>query len=162
MSDAMNGLLSDEQFAEVVRLAPLVSIDLVLRDPQGMIFLGRRSNAPAKHFYFVPGGCIWKNETIHDAFARILYVETGCRMAIEDARFLGVFEHFYADDRFGRVESGTHYVVLAYEVSFATRPDIVLDAQHTAHKWMSVPELSAASDVHDHTKAYFASSNCRR
>jgi hypothetical protein len=35
------------------------------------------------------------------------------------------------------------------------RPAIVLDAQHSESKWMAVSDLTAASDVHENTKAYF-------
>jgi len=150
----MTDHLSDAQFADVVRLAPLVSIDLVIRDPDGAVLVGLRANAPAKGFWFVPGGRIRKNETIRHAFARILKAETGCDAAFDSARPLGVFEHLYPDDRYGR-SSGTHYVVLAYEVPFGSRPDIVLDAQHDVHRWMKEAELLAAADVHDYTKAYF-------
>jgi colanic acid biosynthesis protein WcaH len=152
----MTDLLSDHHFADLVRFAPLVSIDLVIRDPDGKVLVGRRANAPAKGFYFVPGGRIRKNETVANAFARILLAETGCRAPFETARFLGVFEHFYSDDLYGRSEEGTHYVVLAYELCFEARPDVVLDAQHDAHKWMTEADLKAAADVHNYTKAYFS------
>jgi colanic acid biosynthesis protein WcaH len=154
----MTDPLSDAQFADVVRLAPLVSIDLVIKDPDGDVLVGLRTNAPAKGFWFVPGGRIRKNETIRNAFARILQAEIGARAAFDDARFLGVFEHFYPDDRYGR-SCGTHYVVLGYELRFASRPHIVLDAQHDLHRWMSEAELLGAADVHENTKAYFASRN---
>jgi colanic acid biosynthesis protein WcaH len=158
----MTDHLSDAQFADVVRFAPLVSIDLVIRDPDGAVLLGLRTNAPAKGFWFVPGGRIRKNETIRNAFARILEAETGCHAAFESARFLGVFEHLYPDDRYGRASSGTHYVVLGYELRFASRPDIVLDAQHDLHRWMNEAELMAAADVHEYTKAYFIAATFRR
>jgi colanic acid biosynthesis protein WcaH len=152
----MTDHLTDAQFADVVRLAPLVSIDLVIRDPDGDVLVGLRTNAPAKGFWFVPGGRIRKNETIRNAFARILQVETGTNAAFDGARFLGVFEHFYSDDRYGRATHGTHYVVLGYEVRFGSRPHIVLDAQHDLHRWMNEAELLGGADVHDYTKAYFA------
>jgi 8-oxo-dGTP pyrophosphatase MutT (NUDIX family) len=79
--------LSDVQFADVVRFAPLVSIDLVIRDPDGAMLVGMRSSAPAKGFWFVPGGRIRKNETIRNAFARILKAETGCDAAFEARDF---------------------------------------------------------------------------
>ncbi len=154
----MTDPLSDAQFADVVRLAPLVSIELVIKDPDSDVLVGLRTNAPAKGFWFVPGGRIRKNETIRNAFARILQAEIGARAAFDDARFLGVFEHFYPDDRYGR-SYGTHYVVLGYEVRFGSRPPIVLDDQHDLHRWMSEAELSGAADVHENTKAYFASRN---
>jgi hypothetical protein len=36
-------------------------------------------------------------ETIKMAFTRIVQAETGCRAQIENASFLGVFQHFYAE-----------------------------------------------------------------
>jgi hypothetical protein len=50
--------VSDDEFAQVVRLAPLVSIDLVTRNANGHVLVGLRNNEPAKGVYFVPGGRI--------------------------------------------------------------------------------------------------------
>jgi colanic acid biosynthesis protein WcaH len=50
---------------------------------------------------------------------------------------------------------GTRYVVLAYELRFDYRPTIVLDDQHSGHRWMKEEELKAAMDVHENTKAFF-------
>jgi hypothetical protein len=54
----------EDEFAHVVRLAPLVSIDLVIRDNEQKVLVALRTNEPAKGVYFVPGGCILKNEAI--------------------------------------------------------------------------------------------------
>jgi colanic acid biosynthesis protein WcaH len=112
----MTSSASGDEFAHVVRLAPLVSIDLIIRDDKQNVFVGLPTNEPAKGLYFVPGGRIRKHETIENAFARILENETGCRANFTDARFLGVFQHFYPTNRHGLSGYGTHYVVLAYEV----------------------------------------------
>jgi len=53
--------LGREEFLEVVERAPLVSIDLIVRRGDGLVLLGRRTNEPAKDFWFVPGGRIYKN-----------------------------------------------------------------------------------------------------
>lgn len=45
--------VSDGDIARIVRYAPLVSIDIILRDPQGYALLGLRVNEPAKGKYFV-------------------------------------------------------------------------------------------------------------
>ena len=82
-------LLSPADFHTVVRLAPLVSVDLIIRNPQGEILLGLRANEPAKGFYFVPGGIVLKHERLRDAFTRILKRETNCDGSLEDARHLG-------------------------------------------------------------------------
>jgi colanic acid biosynthesis protein WcaH len=147
--------LDDEEFSTVVRLAPLVSIDLIIRDSNRNVLVGVRNNEPARNFYFVPGGRVRKAETLEAAFARILADETGCSVDFNEARLLGVYEHIYPNNRFGDPGYGTHYVVVAYELNLGPRPAIVLDAQHRVAKWMGEAELRAAPDVHPNTKAYF-------
>src|SRR5580658_7400915 len=93
-------LLSHADLRTVVRLAPLVSIDLVIRDGEGRFLLGRRNNQPAKGTFFAPGGRILKDERLGEAFGRILAAETNCTAAFDQATFLGVFEHFYEVNRF--------------------------------------------------------------
>jgi colanic acid biosynthesis protein WcaH len=148
-------VLNDEEFAKIVRFAPLVSIDLIIRDPDRKVLVGVRNNEPAKNFYFVPGGRIRKDETLEAAFARILTAETGWSVGFNEARFLGVYQHMYPNNRFGHSGYGTHYVVLAYELNLSRRPAIVLDSQHRVAKWMDEAELRAATNVHRYTKAYF-------
>ena len=147
--------LDDEEFSKIVRLAPLVSIDLIIRDPDRKVLVGVRNNEPAKNFYFVPGGRVRKDETLEAAFVRILAAETGCSVDFKEARFLGVYQHMYPNNRFGHPGYGTHYVILAYELNLSRRPAIVLDAQHLVAEWMDEAELRAAPDVHPNTKAYF-------
>jgi colanic acid biosynthesis protein WcaH len=56
--------LSNEEFAFVVRRVPLVSFDIIIKDPAGNVLVGLRTNEPAKGEYFVPGGIIRKNERL--------------------------------------------------------------------------------------------------
>lgn len=147
--------LTDQDFAALVRLGPLVSIDLVLRDPAGACLVGLRTNAPAKGTWFVPGGCIRKNERRTDAFARILKTETGLEYPFAQARLLGAYDHIYPDNRFGDPAFNTHYVVLGYTLTLAERPQIRGDDQHRDLRWLAPAELLAAPDVHANTKAYF-------
>lgn len=145
----------DAEFAQIVRNAPLVSIDVVVKDARDHALVGLRCNEPAKGTYFVPGGVIRKNETIAAAFTRIVKAELGLEMTIDTARFLGVFQHFYDTNRFGDPAYGTHYVVLAHELTLGERPTITLDSQHNGLRWMSADEICRASDVHPNTQAYF-------
>ena len=93
--------LNTADLSTAVRLTPLVSIDLIIRDSSKRVLLGLRTNEPAKGVYFVPGGRIWKDERIRDAFARILKSETNYSSTIDQARFRGPHEHFYQENRFG-------------------------------------------------------------
>jgi len=146
--------LSDEDFAHIVRHGVLPSIDIILRDPDGRIFVGRRSNEPARGVYFVPGGVIRKNERIAAAFDRLLATETGLTAPFTQARPLGVYEHFYPTNRYNDPAYGTHYLVLGYELAIDRHRNILLDAQHSNFRWMTAGELLAAHDVHENTKVY--------
>ena len=147
-------LLSASDFAEVVRLTPLISIDLILRNSNGDALLGVRNNEPAKGFYFVPGGRILKNERIADAFRRIILNETGVSADISQSTFKGVFEHIYDSNFANRSDFGTHYVVLAYQI---TQPfdDVRLDSQHSAFEWWDDERIRTSRVVHENTRAYF-------
>jgi colanic acid biosynthesis protein WcaH len=147
--------LEPDIFAQVVRRTPLVSIDLILRDPDGAGLVGRRAFEPAKGLWFVPGGRIGKMEALDEAFARILKAETGLGFSRDRAELLGVYEHFYDTNRFEDPEYGTHYVVLGYQLRLASRPQIRLDDQHAEIRWMARDNLLADPHVHLHTKAYF-------
>ena len=147
--------LKNDDFAHIVRHAPLVSIDIVIKDDENNVLVGFRANEPAKDYYFVPGGVIRKNETIGNAFTRILQAETSCRASLSEAIFLGVFEHLYETNRFGCPDYGTHYVVLAYELKLNHRPAVELDSQHREFLWMSETDILSAARVHPNTKAYF-------
>jgi len=70
-------MLSSEDFKLVVQSAPLFSIDLVVLNEKNQILVGKRKNAPAKGYWFVPGGRVFKNEPLAEAFARITRTELG-------------------------------------------------------------------------------------
>lgn len=151
-----------EEFSAVVRLTPLVSIDLILRSPDGRFLVGHRKHEPAKGTYFVPGGRISKNETRAAAFKRLTRDELGVEKPIADARFLGVYEHFYPANRYEEKGFGTHYVVLAYELDLDLPTASLPKEQHGEYAWMTEAEILAAPDVHPNTKAYFPGAARRR
>ncbi len=148
-------LLRKDDFAHIVRHAPLVSIDIIIKDSEKNVLLGLRVNEPAKGKYFVPGGIIRKNETLRTAFARILRAEVKVDASLTEARFVGVFEHIYETNAFGNPDYGTHYVVLAHELSLAHRPTVQKDTQHSNLRWMSETEILSTTSVHPNTQAYF-------
>lgn len=141
---------------QVVRHAPLVSIDLILLDSEGRVLLGLRENEPARGTWFVPGGAVRKGETLDAAFARIALTELGLPLERGAASLQGAYEHFYETNFAGAAGVGTHYVVLAHRLSLQgdLRP---ADAQHRELRWFGVAELRARDDVHANVKAYFPS-----
>ena len=147
--------LKPGDFENVIRLTPLVSIDLIVRSSNRRVLLGRRTYEPAKGYFFVPGGRITKNETLAAAFRRISLAELGAEKKVEEARFLGVYEHFYPTNRLERPGFGTHYVVLAYELTSPVEEALLPKEQHGEYAWQTEPELLKCAKVHENTKAYF-------
>lgn len=149
--------LNDNDFRTVIESAPLVSIDLIVKNNNGEILLGERVNRPAQNFWFVPGGRILKMESIHDAFQRITQAELGQQFSIKEAKLIGPYDHFYSDCVFGPNIS-THYVAIAYELSVGDLlKDIYLcpKAQHLNFRWFELEVLKSNLKVHMNTKAYF-------
>lgn len=147
--------VTPNEFAEVIRLTPLVAMDLIVRSPQGRFLVGRRTNEPAKGFLFVPGSRISKNETMAAAFQRITQEELGRAVPLAQAKLHGVYEHFYSSNRFGRPGFGTHYIVLAYDLALDLDSSALPIDQHAEYLWLAPQELLASPEVHANTKAYF-------
>jgi colanic acid biosynthesis protein WcaH len=149
-------MLTEIDFLDVVRLTPLVAIDLIVSDADGRILIGHRRNRPARGTWFVPGGRILKDETLDAAFARIVDAELGiAKLARSSARFEGVFEHHYSDNFAAEPGVPTHYIVLAYALSLGNTQQIGRPDQHSDYLWLTPAELLARADVHENTKAYF-------
>ncbi|REL30184.1 GDP-mannose mannosyl hydrolase [Thalassotalea euphylliae] len=147
-------LLPNKDFKFVVESTPLISIDLVVKNLEGNVLLGLRHNRPAKGYWFVPGGRILKNEPLEVAFTRLVKEELNHDMQMEDAKFWGVFQHFYDDSVFND-EVTTHYVVLAYEMVLDIDIPSLPKQQHSKYKWFTSAEILKCDMVHEHTKWYF-------
>ncbi|WP_421218163.1 GDP-mannose mannosyl hydrolase [Aeromonas jandaei] len=146
--------LDKAQFQQMVAAMPLISIDLIVRNDQGQVLLGRRLNRPAQGYWFVPGGRVRKDERLDTAFLRLTQEELGLAASRNSACLLGPYEHFYADN-FSGTEFSTHYVVLGYELAWQGQQDALPIRQHDQYRWSDVAELLQDPSVHQHTKDYF-------
>lgn len=147
-----NIMLPLETFKTMIVSTPLVSIDLIVRNNEGQILLGKRTNRPAKGYWFVPGGRILKDESFESAFNRLIKAELDLTEVV--SKFKGVYQHFY-DDNFSEEEFTTHYVVLAYEISFNGELSSLPVEQHSGYQWLAESELLVSKSVHHYSKWYF-------
>ncbi|MDQ6954218.1 MAG: GDP-mannose mannosyl hydrolase [Mariprofundaceae bacterium] len=151
-------MLSKDIFKMVIEHAPLFAMDLVIINDEEKILLGKRSNNPAKGFWFVPGGRVFKNESLDQAFRRISSNELGVALKRSNGTFLGLFEHFYDDSVFGSGIS-THYInathALRANIDLANLPQ----SQHQEYVWMSVNEMQKNDDVHQYSKVFLSALN---
>ena len=150
-------MLSHEDFLQLVRNAPLVSIDLIVRNPEGRVLVGLRNNRPAQGCWFVPGGIVRKGERLQNAFGRISAAELGSAHEMSAARSLGHYEHLYEDNFAGEPGFGTHYLVLAWELPLQPRAAYLPRQQHRDYRWVDVEELASDSAIHPNSRAYAAS-----
>ena len=148
----MNIMLPYTTFKTVVELTPLISIDFIVKNNKGDYLLGKRTNRPAKGTWFVPGGRVFKDESFEQAFYRLIKGELNLNDITSS--FKGVYQHFY-DDNFSEDSFSTHYVVLAYEITFNEELYPLPKEQHSSYQWFSEEELLNNESVHLHTKWYF-------
>lgn len=128
--------LNEEDFSSLVSFAPVISIDICVIQ-NNSILLGRRNNPPAQNYYFVPGGRIFKNESINLAFQRILKAELGLNIKeLQNKEFIGVFEHHYKENFLGNEKFNSHYVVLAYKIILNNFQPNIKD-QHSEYIWFN-------------------------
>lgn len=154
-------MLDSQTFANVVSATPLVSVDIIVVRGDGEVLLGLRSNRPAQGCWFVPGGRIFKSESIHAAIIRVAENELGLGKYISNGElkpsFHGVYEHMYQDCFAGDIGISTHYVVLAFKI--AVPSDLALpiaaDEQHVKFRWWSCNRALKSDVVHQYTKNYF-------
>ena len=153
--DTKDKQLSPEDFAEVVKKTPLVSIDLIVLNGNDEVLLGFRSNEPAADSWFVPGGRIAKDERISQAFQRITENELGVTLKCEDAHFVGVFEHLHPTNFTRKGNFGTHCIVLAYKIKINEDILNLPTDQHSQYKWCSAESVKNENNVHPYTMTYF-------
>ncbi|WP_224214277.1 GDP-mannose mannosyl hydrolase [Vibrio metschnikovii] len=147
--------LDKETFKTIVASTPLVSIDLIIRNSCNQVLLGLRTNRPAQGFWFVPGGRIGKDETFEQAFLRLTELELGYPIPLNDASFLGPYQHLYSDN-FSGTDFSTHYVVLGYQLMLDLDLQALPVEQHQNYQWWDEQELLNSEQVHRNTKAYFS------
>ena len=150
--------LSQIDFLEVIKKTSLFAFDLIIKNKHGEVLLGLRNNSPAKGFWFVPGGRLYRNEPLDAGLKRILHSEIGCKFNnFSTISFCGLYDHIY-DENFLNKSCGTHYVVCALEMIISNSDLIIPDDQNLLLKFMSIPELLDSDKVHNYTKQYFIES----
>lgn len=146
-------MLSEIDFKQVVQNAPLFAIDLVVVNDKNQILVGERLNAPAKGRWFVPGGRVFKNESLENAFKRISKAELGFEVERNQAWLLGLYDHFY-DDSFFSSEISTRYINATHVIRLSPELLCLPKEQHDSYQWIAIDDLQQNSDVHKYSKIF--------
>ncbi|MBU3669041.1 MAG: NUDIX domain-containing protein [Candidatus Taylorbacteria bacterium] len=103
--------LSDEDYKNIFSKVPRVCIDLLIKDSSGRILLSLRNIEPYKGLWHLPGGMIYKGESMEDAAARIALKETGLIVKFEKVLKVGeLLEE-------NRIDYTQHVILLITEVT---------------------------------------------
>ena len=101
--------LSKEEFVDIYKRVPRLTVDLVIKSADG-ILLSLRDIEPWKGFWHLPGGTVAKGEKITEAAERIAKGETG--LDIKIIKELGYLEYLVEV----REEGNLHSVSIVLEV----------------------------------------------
>lgn len=141
----MSEWIPEAAWATIVRNVPIVSVDLVVECPEGIV-LGRRTNKPARGEWFVPGGRLHKGERLTEAVHRLAAEEVGVEVTIRDR--LGAFEHRYETSEVGTEK---HYVAHGFHV-WTDQTTFADDDQHDTLRAFAEPP----DDLHPYAQDYLA------
>ncbi len=82
--------LAQNEFVEIYSKVPRLCVDLVIKNEKG-ILLTLRNSEPFDNMWHLPGGTLYKDETIAEAAKRIAKSETGLDISV--VKCLGYFEY---------------------------------------------------------------------
>ncbi len=148
--------LSEEKWRSCVNSIPIFGIDMIIFSRENGVLMGKRINNPAKNKFFVPGGRVYKNEKMQDAFNRILINETGLTFPFKETTSLGLYEHFYNVTNWSKIDCSTHYIIEARLIEVESeniRLKINFDEQHSNHEWISLEDHNS-KDIHYYSEMY--------
>jgi len=149
-----NNPLSLINFKKIVQYSPLFAMDLVLVNQRDEVLVGKRLNAPAKGFWFVPGGRVYKNESLEQALLRIAKSELGLILKpLNQVTLLGLYEHFY-DDSFFSKEISTHYINATHVFRVKSCELNFPNSQHSQYCWLGIDSLTNNESVHKYSKVF--------
>lgn len=146
----MSDWIPDEEWRSIVEHMPIVSVDLLVKVDNGVLF-GKRRNQPVKGYWFILGGRVLKGETRVEAVHRIANTELSTDVEIVES--LGAFEHFYDTSDVDEVET-KHYLANGYVVN-PESDNFEPDAQHESFQIFRSPP----DRFHKHVRQYFESSS---
>ncbi|WP_332897141.1 GDP-mannose mannosyl hydrolase [Haladaptatus sp. CMSO5] len=141
----MSQWISPEEWHTIVENVPIVSVDLLVVY-EGKLVFGKRQNEPAKDYWFVPGGRVYKGETREEAAHRIAEQELG--LEIEIVESLGAYEHFYDTADVAGVDS-KHYLANGYVVTCLSG-ELEADDQHESLRLFNSPP----TPLHEYIKQF--------
>ncbi|AHB41436.1 GDP-mannose mannosyl hydrolase [candidate division SR1 bacterium RAAC1_SR1_1] len=136
--------IPDNIYKQIIENVIIVTVDLILINKKKQILLGLRNNSPLKGIYYVPGGRMFKYESVFDAAERKSLQEFGFSINSKKMIYLGVYDDIYKEESFYE-EGGSHYLSRTYVYFLDDQEEskITTDSQHSEFKFFDIydPDL---------------------
>ena len=118
-------LIEKDLYSKIREVIPTFCVDLVVTNWKNEFLLIKRTQSPAKGQWWLPGGRVYKNETLRNAVLRKGKEEIGVDVILKD--FVSVEETIFKEDN-------VHTVNAVFHVVYYGR-DIHLDETHSSYVW---------------------------
>ena len=106
----------------ILRFVPILTVDIIVKN-KGRYLLVKRNNEPLKGWCYIPGGRVFKGETMIGAAKRKLKEETG--LIAQSLKLYGYSEGLFK-------ESHTTSIVFICD---KFKGKVKLDSQSSSYKW---------------------------
>lgn len=130
----MKGFISEELYKEILEAVPIPCVDIVLKHGDAFLMM-KRKNPPVQGQWCLPGGRIFKGETIEQAAWRKLKEEANI-VSGKIIKKLGPYETMFPDGPFG-VKTGVHSINVIILIETDDITSLKQDKNHSEVKWFS-------------------------
>lgn len=121
-----------DKYAKILKVLPILCVDIIIRNSRGEYLLVKRVNEPKKDKWWVIGGRVLKGESLEDAVVRKVREETS--LWVKNIRPIGYFELVNGVNPFG-LSFGYHTVSVVFAVTIDDYQIVKLDNQSTGFKF---------------------------
>jgi colanic acid biosynthesis protein WcaH len=128
------GRLPDKTYQQILRSVPVATVDFILiRTIAGRkeFMLGKRTEEPYKNSWFVPGGRIFKGETLIESVRRNCQRELGIKPAAKDIFFIGCIDAFNPP----KMGIPWHSIWHFYKINAKASPKPKLNRENAEVRW---------------------------
>lgn len=134
----MSGFIPLPLYKQLLDQTVIPCVDIVARYNNQFLLI-KRTNPPAKDQWWLPGGRIFKGETMQQAAERKLKEETNLTGKV--IKMLGPYETIFPDAPFD-IKTGVHSINVVFLMDVDNITQLTHDKDHAAHKFFSTIEKS--------------------
>ena len=129
----MSKFIEQGLYDEILRNVPIACVDVAIVY-NGCVLLVRREDAPANGEWWVPGGRVFKGETLRETARRKAREEVGIECHV--GPIIHTAETIFADGPRGIPVHSINACFLLYPTNDGANLSVTLDGHHTAWRWV--------------------------